>query len=1034
MNQRNLLHKNISYFIRYHRLIALAVLITIAVIAGSLVVGDSVRTTLVNRVNERLGDTETIVFSRNSFMSERLLNTALFRESGRGILLVNGFISYKGKLLPVFVWGVSDMGISRGMAKINTPLAKEITPEAQADIILRLPATGLVPSGSLFVTDNYTTSMRLSFDGIVNAAHGGNISMKNEQVLPLNIFVNRHELAEGMEAEGKINLLLANKHISALDFSHVWDCKSSGLSVNQKDGFTEIVSDRVFIQEDVVSYVTKHNNEPNRLFSYLANAIELNSRSIPYSFVTAIDSYKGERLLSDETILSDYSAERLKAKVGDEVEISYYTSQELKTLLEKSRKLKVKKIVPLSELQADTSLSADFPGLSDVERCTDWDSDLPINMDLITGEDERYWESHRSTPKAIIAYEAISEDWGNAYGNATSIRIADTNPDLAGLTPSMFGVQLVHPREAGIYAAKNGVDFSSLFLALGFFIVISAMLLMQIPLSEMLFTRRNEISLLKALGFPRKRIRQMLWAESAPVVLVSSVAGVVAGLLYTSVILWLLGTVWKGATHTDGFSVYPNIITLILGLLVGTGLSLLLLRRLIANSLKERKTDIREKRLPLRGRRIVAVFSSVLSVAIIGANFIYLQSVILFILVGLLLIGTAALWGDYLICSKGAVSVNEFPSDKLIWRTLYANKRQAVLSFLTLSIGVFIVFSVGLNRRGFADSSQVKTGTGGYSLWVESTVPIYHNMMTKEGRGKLSLDGLPAETGILQCLRYSADDASCLNLNKVSTPTVLGVDINALIDSDFQITKSLNEGSLEQFSMQTDSVIPALVDATVLTWGLMMNLGDTLRYEDGNGRTISIRLTGTLSNSIFQGNILIDCNLFKEIWPEITGSEVFLLKVKEAEKESVKNLVSQALHEYGVTATTTNDRLKQFNTVTDTYLTIFLTLGGLGLLLGVMSFIIVVGKSLAMRRNEIELYGTLGFPKDKIIKILYQENILVPLYAIITGVAGSLASIGLSFMNTGIGIWLIALFFMLFFVVCVIVFVRKSVYTEVMNK
>ena len=90
------------------------------------------------------------------------------------------------------------------------------------------------------------------------------------------------------------------------------------------------------------------------------------------------------------------------------------------------------------------------------------------------------------------------------------------------------------------------------------------------------------------------------------------------------------------------------------------------------------------------------------------------------------------------------------------------------------------MFSVGLNRKGFADSSQIRIGTGGYSLWCESSVPVYYDLSTSSGKAKLSLSDLPEDTEVLQCLRYNADDASCLNLNKVTTPTVLGINMKAL--------------------------------------------------------------------------------------------------------------------------------------------------------------------------------------------------------------------------------------------------------------
>lgn len=952
MTLKKLIHTNISYFIRYYRLVATAVLITVAVIVGSLVVGDSVRTTLIKRVSERLGDTQTVIFARNSFMAEELTQAPLFAKSAKGYLLTNGFISRNGKLIPVAVWGTDDLSLVRGTTKINSALAGELGNEnPAADIVLRLPASGLIPSGSLFVTENYTTSLRLAFDGVVSIEDGGNISMKNEQIIPLNIFVNRRELAETLETQNKINLILTDRTITAEEMDTAWNYRASGLLTNPMGVFTEIRSDRVFLQKEITETLCRDNDGSNRLFSYLANSIEYSGQSVPYSFVTAADRFGNEALQKDDIILSDYTAQRLHARPGDSIEISYFVSQDMKTLATEKLKLRVKSIVPLAFLQKDSTLSADFPGLSDVEKCTDWDSDLPINMSLISDEDKKYWELYRSTPKAIIAYDAVAAHWGNAYGNATALRIPESNPDLSGLRAEMFGIQVIHPRQAGLYAAKNGVDFASLFMALGFFIIVAAILLMLIPLSEMLYRRKSETDLMKALGYTRKKIIHILWRESAPVVFTSSIVGVIAGLLYTAIIMWLLGNVWKGATHTNGFSVYPGLGSILAGLGVGIGLSLGVLRWQIAASLWERKSN------------------------------------------------------------KPA-------------------KQSAWLSFGALALGVFIVFFVGLNRKGFADSSQIRTGTGGYSLWCESSVPVYHNMATPEGREKLSLKDLPAYTQILQCLRYGADDASCLNLNKVVNPTVLGVDMDALRASDFQIEQSIwsldRDGAFGVMQTATDSVYPALIDATVLTWSLMMNLGDTLYYQNDRGQRVAIRLAGTLSNSIFQGNILIDRSHFAQIWPETTGSEVFLLKTDQAETENVRNLLGQALNEYGVRVTTTADRLRQFNSVTDTYLTIFLTLGGLGLLLGIMAFVIVVRKNLTMRHREINLYRTLGFTDRRIAQILNRENLRVPLAAIATGVLGSLVGSSLGFRHIGIYIWLLALCFTFAFVVCVVVFVRRS--------
>jgi len=599
------------------------------------------------------------------------------------------------------------------------------------------------------------------------------------------------------------------------------------------------------------------------------------------------------------------------------------------------------------------------------------------------------------------------------------------------LHPAMFGIQLTHPRETAFQAARNGVDFSSLFLSLGFFIILSAVLLMLVPLSEMLQQRKDEITLMYSLGYTSKRMSRLYWLESFPAVLWSSVAGVAAGLIYTWFVLFLLGTVWKGATHTEGFMVYPHIQTILIGLLTGILLSVCLLRIALVRSLKSTVRHHKRKPFATRTKLILAVLLSLIVVLTVSINSAFIQSAVLFVLVGISFLGATALWGDYMIChNRTLLHHKPLTETGIVFAVLFAGRKQTMLSFFSLSMGVFIVFSVGLNRKGFADSTQITTGTGGYSLWCESAVPVYHNLSTSLGREKLAMTELPADAEVLQFFRYGADDASCLNLNKVSTPTVLGVDMEQLSRSHFMINRMMGENGenlFEAFRYRTDSVYPALVDETVLTWGLSLKLGDTIVYKGSNGKNAVLCLTGTLHNSIFQGNILIDNNLFAEIWDEITGSEVMLVKVNEAETENVKMLISQALSNYGVNVMTANDRLKMFHSVTDTYLTIFLMLGSVGLLLGIMSFVIVVRKNLVSRRQEIHVYRSLGFSDQRIANFLYVENSIVPLYAIGTGFIGAFLAASGGLSNVSVWILLTSFFFTILFAGCILVFIRKVV-------
>ena len=317
MNHWRLTYRNLIHYARYYRLIALATVIAVAVIVGSLLIGDSVRTTLINRVNERLGDTETVLFTSYSFLDETILDKPVLSDpDAKGILFVEGFVSEGTRLLPVTIWGIDHDSIREGQLKMNESLSQELSRNLGEDVALRLPSSGLIPSGSLFVTKNYTTSLRLTHAGIMPISEGGNLSLKSDQTLPFNIFVNRKELAHTLGLDGKVNVILFNQKIDEKDLASIWEPQYSGLKVQPyADGIT-LLSDQVFIPERVVEAISRPENAPNRLFSYLANAITSKNGAIPYSFVTALDTFAGNKLETNEAILSDYSAHRLGISVA----------------------------------------------------------------------------------------------------------------------------------------------------------------------------------------------------------------------------------------------------------------------------------------------------------------------------------------------------------------------------------------------------------------------------------------------------------------------------------------------------------------------------------------------------------------------------------------------------------------------------------------------------------------------------------------------------------------------------------------------
>jgi len=982
--KKSLIAQSRKHYRRFYRLVSLAVILMTAVLTGSLLLGDSVRGTLVQRVGERLGKTETIITSGTGFMSDALLQHPSLNEP-QGYLLMDGFVAIDKKLLPVYVWGTDADSISPGEVVINEPLHAKLG--GMENLVLHLPSHNMVPSGSLFVTKSYATQMRAHVAGMKSMEEGGNLLLRNEQTLPLNVFVNRKELAEIMELEGKINLICSEEIISEKQLDACWTPALSGIHLTD----SSLTADGIFIPNEIMEKLAAPAQADSSsfmlhsscYFSYLVNDIVNGLDTIPYSFVTAVSEWQGEPLDGRDMILSDYAAKRLHVSEGDSIDMSYYVAKDLKNLETQGQTFRVKRIVPLADFMRDSLLIAEFPGLSHVEKCTDWDSDLPIEMERVKKEDEDFWHAYHQTPKAIVSYEAVRSDWSNAFGSATALRFT-SKPDIK-LTPHDAGMQVIHPRAQGLQGATGGVDFASLFLSLGFFIILSAILLMKNPLVEMFTQRRDEIALYRQMGFADTTIFRILYREAFTTMLCASPWGILAGLLYSGLTLWLLGNVWSGATHTEGFTLHILPLTLIVGWFVALLICATVLWRVIAKPSKLGGWGSPPRSaMPLGSSKnlggIVAIVG-ILTIILIAVNFIFLHNMVQFIVCGLLWILS---WGLFLRLYILRHQSGEMSRTQMMWQSIRASLRQHLLAYWALALGVFTVFAVGLNRPDFSQATET---TGGYQYYIDSRVPIQYDLNNPAVRQKLSLESLPDSTWFLGFLRHTQDEASCLNLNQVSTPTILA----PLLEG-----KPYSPQFLPQFREDERGLY---IDQESLTWSLKKSVGDTLYYQDYRGETVPVVIAGTYPTGIFHGNAIMSAESFRRLWPKKSGVEVLLMKSSRPD-EAVETF-STAMNEYGLNIQTIDERILMFFEVTETYLLIFLTLGGLGLLLGIFSLIIIVRKNLTAQTATIRQYRAMGFGDRLIQNLLVRENLLVPLYAVAVGATGSVISISANISGAG---------------------------------
>jgi hypothetical protein len=300
-------------------------------------------------------------------------------------------------------------------------------------------------------------------------------------------------------------------------------------------------------------------------------------------------------------------------------------------------------------------------------------------------------------------------------------------------------------------------------------------------------------------------------------------------------------------------------------------------------------------------------------------------------------------------------------------------------SFLIASIGVFRLDSV-------RDADKPTSGTGGFALVGESTLPVVQDLNTGRGRDSFALD---AQT--LAGVRFvpfrvrDGDDASCLNLNRAQKPRLLGVNPEALAGrfTFAKLARGEAKGTNAWAMLRSQSAIrnpqsamevPAIGDAASIQWAMGKQVGDTLDYVDEQGRPFKVRLVGAVANSILQGNLLIDEAAFVRLFPSEPGYRMFLIDAPAERVAAVSGALSRALRDVGLELTPAARRLAQFNAVQNTYLGTFQVLGGLGLLLGSAGLGVVVLRNVLERRAELALLLAVGFRARTVRRLVVGEH------------------------------------------------------------
>ena len=312
-----------------------------------------------------------------------------------------------------------------------------------------------------------------------------------------------------------------------------------------------------------------------------------------------------------------------------------------------------------------------------------------------------------------------------------------------------------------------------------------------------------------------------------------------------------------------------------------------------------------------------------------------------------------------------------------------------------LACGSFLIVSIGVFRLDASrDATKRSSGTGGFALMGETTMPVVQDLNSKSGRDAFALEEKDlAGVSFVPFRVRAGDEASCLNLNAAQRPRLLGVKpemlegrfgfakgvgwagLRADVGQASRLSPSNAGGKLETGATPVlREAIPAIGDANSIQWAMHKKVGDTIDYVDERGQSFKVRIVGAVANSILQGQLIIDEAEFVKRFPSESGYRMFLIDAPSNAVSQVSATLARAMQDVGLELTPAAQRLAQFNAVQNTYLGTFQVLGGLGLLLGSVGLGIVVLRNVLERRGELAVLMAVGFRRPQLQRLLLVEN------------------------------------------------------------
>lgn len=1053
MTRYKLILRNLRHFRLANLAVVAGTLVATAVLTGALMVGDSVRGSLRDLSLRRLGPVDHALQSSRFFPQdlaqriERHPDFAKQFQAAAPAILVNGGVSRKDSQQTLRTTAqIGAMGkwieAERGKVLVNTPLRSALSlADVNAPLELSVPAVSDTPRDAALARRS-AQDVTVPFSSRVGAfsptdSFASHFTLGgNQRDMPL-AWMTLADLQDAMEQPRRINAILVQgaggaEQAAVLNriLREVDAIEDHGLSLGQSADKSEAVlnSASTYITPavlDAARATAEAIQVPLREASvYLINNVISGDKRIHYAIAAGMNRVDDQPLRDDEVILNQWTADRLAARPGDVIRLDFYKRKSDGTLAEVSSadagvSLRVARVIPMSGVGADASLTPVYKGLTDASSVANWEAPEGLHIDkkLVSKDDEAYWEEHKAAPKLFVTLKTAERLWGSAFGVVNSVRVpaekrkAFETELLNRIDPAATGLGFRPVKAEALDAAVSGTDFSGLFIGLSFFIIVAAAMLVAMLFRLAIEQRARQFGLLGALGFTPATLRKLALVEGMLLALLGSVLGVLGAVGYTALIMAGLRTWWVGAVGTTALQLHIVPLTLIIGLVAsllvaGAALLFAVWRlgrseavQLLSGGWSRGDAKRGSRALPLAA--ITALAGLLLGVAMVAAGlFNLIKAEAAFVGGGaLLLIGLIAASSSWLGASHRR-ETRSWSLASLGSRNAGRNRGRSVLTIGLIAFASFVLVAVSAFKQSPPSNPDDRAGgTGGFRLILTAQNPLSGDLNLKSGRELLGMSTTQSplldQAKFVSMRSWAGQDMSCLNLTRPTAPTILAVPDALTQRTPFNFSKTIEKTDRpwSLLDRHRAGAIPVIADHEAATYILKKGVGDIVELTDQAGRPRRLIIVATLAHCIFQSELLMSEKDFLQLFPSQSGFGTVLVETNTGDQEKLSQLLSSELGDFAVTVEPTATRLARYQQVANTYISTFQTLGSLGLLLGTIGLAVILLRGLVERRAELALLSAIGFAPGRRLALVLSENTLLLLLGLGIGTLCALVGV-----------------------------------------